>query len=416
VKPKRPITLFAAAALAGLALASCPPAWSGEREWRALFKQGDNYYRVGDYASSEAIARKLVAEAVVSFGANSPHTAQSLNALADALQAQGKNRQAEPLLRRALAIRERVLGPEHPDTALCLNQLGALLRLRDKTAEAVAVDRRALAIREKIRGPEHFETAVSLNNLAVALHDEGNDAEAEALLRRALTIFERVPDATHQIAANTRRNLDAVVAARTTKAVAPASQAREVARAARAKEAWLNAKWARKQREQQALGFTTGTIDEFLDEHKNLPVVARTARSLLFASPKRGDTFYSLFQARSTEGTSLLLGPVRMPRMDIGRERYARYWRLQEPAIELSEKDNYSALYVDHLNFAVMFVIFERRPGGDVPVQALFYPARVRQPSLATRGANDALIVRLRGWVNVALPMLAKAVLGLDAP
>jgi hypothetical protein len=180
------------------------------------------------------------------------------------------------------------------------------------------------------------------------------------------------------------------------------------------KQAWLDAKWERKKREQHDHGFTSGTIDEFLADHKDLPVLARTGRSLLYASARRGDTFYSLFEIRSTEGEALLLGPVRMPRMHLSRDQFAAYWRLQEPAGEFSEKKNYAGIYVDRLNFAVMFAIFERRPGGDVPVQPLFYPDRVSQPHLATQRANDALIVQIRGWVNVALPMLARAMFGFD--
>ena len=46
--------------------------------------------------------------------------------MASLYMAQGKYKEAEPLLKRALEIREKALGPEHPDTTARLNNLAVL--------------------------------------------------------------------------------------------------------------------------------------------------------------------------------------------------------------------------------------------------------------------------------------------------
>ena len=46
--------------------------------------------------------------------------------MASLYMAQGKYKEAEPLLKRALEINENALGPEHPDTATSLNNLAVL--------------------------------------------------------------------------------------------------------------------------------------------------------------------------------------------------------------------------------------------------------------------------------------------------
>ncbi len=53
-------------------------------------------------------------------------TAQSLNNLASLLRAQGDYAAARPLFERALTIREQALGPLHPHTATSLNNLADL--------------------------------------------------------------------------------------------------------------------------------------------------------------------------------------------------------------------------------------------------------------------------------------------------
>ena len=65
-----------------------------------------------------------------------PHTALSLNNLAELLEAQGDYAAAKPLYEQALAIYKAVLGERHPDTATCLNNLAGLLDAQGDYAAA----------------------------------------------------------------------------------------------------------------------------------------------------------------------------------------------------------------------------------------------------------------------------------------
>ncbi len=67
----------------------------------------------------------------------------------NALYAQGRYAEAEPLYRRSLEIREKALGPEHPNVATSLNIYAALLRATGRNAEADKMESRAKAIRGK---------------------------------------------------------------------------------------------------------------------------------------------------------------------------------------------------------------------------------------------------------------------------
>jgi tetratricopeptide (TPR) repeat protein len=149
------------------------------------------YRAQGRYTEAEPLYRGALEILEKVLGPEHPHTATSLNNLAELYRAQGRYKEAEPLLRRALAIDEKVLGMDHPDTATDLNNLAELYRNQGKYQEAELLYRRALAIRAKALGPEHPHTATSLNNLALLLEDQGKSAEAEPLYRRALEIDEK---------------------------------------------------------------------------------------------------------------------------------------------------------------------------------------------------------------------------------
>src|SRR5450631_2452208 len=88
-------------------------------------------------------------------GPEHPHTATSLNNLADLYKSQGWYARAEPLYLRALQIYEQHLGPEHPHTATSLNNLADLYENQGKYAEAEQLHLRALQIYKQHLGPEH---------------------------------------------------------------------------------------------------------------------------------------------------------------------------------------------------------------------------------------------------------------------
>lgn len=165
----------------------------------------------GKYAEAEPLHRRALAINEKVIGPDHPDVASNLNNLALLLYFQGKYAEAEPLYRRALAVLEKTLGPEHPNVAKSLNNLAGLLQVQGKHAEAELLYRRALVVLEKALGSEHPDVAQNLNNLAAVLHNQGRDAEAEPLHRRALAIQEKSLDSEHPDIALSLNNLASVL-------------------------------------------------------------------------------------------------------------------------------------------------------------------------------------------------------------
>ena len=168
----------------------------------------------------------------------------------------------------------------------------------------------------------------------------------------------------------------------------------------------LKEKWDKKWEEQQTRGFTSGTLDEYFAETKPglVTVVQRTPRRAVFTSAKYPGWYYSVFQVESVQGRSLLLGPVRMPNIKKTGAEFLRYWRFEEPSVRFDEAKNYSGQYQDEFNWAPMFVIYERRGGAgkDVAVQALYAPARVTKPYLASQ--EESTRRKLEGFFKTVVP------------
>lgn len=176
----------------------------------------------------------------------------------------------------------------------------------------------------------------------------------------------------------------------------------------------LKEKWEKKWTEQQTRGFTMGTIDEFIDETPRgsgsvYRIISRKPASLTFASSRLPGRYFVLYEIKSVQGRSLLLGPVLMPEYRASAEEYFKIYLTKEPAIAFDETKNYSALYYDQLNRGAMFVIRERRKGGDVPIQALYYPKHVKTPNLVDDKTNEEL--KLKGFLTTVVPLTAKSLL-----
>ena len=93
----------------------------------------------------------------------SPYTLQGQ---ADALVAQGKYSQAQPLFEQALEIYRRLLTDDHPDTALGYDNVALNLNAQGKYAAAQPLYEKALAIRHGLLTDDHPATATSYNNVA----------------------------------------------------------------------------------------------------------------------------------------------------------------------------------------------------------------------------------------------------------
>ncbi len=110
---------------------------------------------------AEAIQQRLLG--------NAPETLETMSALAEVLEKQGRLEEARALTERTLELKRRVLGPQAPDTlreqrrlAYCLGQLGDF-DLRQKVLEETLDSMR------RVLGPTHLETLKTQFNLSQAL-------------------------------------------------------------------------------------------------------------------------------------------------------------------------------------------------------------------------------------------------------
>lgn len=148
-------------------------------------------------SDTETLVKQALSIREKALGPDHPDVAQSLNALADSYNEQGRYIEAEPLFRRALAIREKALGPDHRDVAESLNGLAENFGYRGRYAESEPLYRRALDIREKVLGPNHSDVAQTLNDLAADYYEQGQYSDAEPLIQRALEIRKKAFGADH---------------------------------------------------------------------------------------------------------------------------------------------------------------------------------------------------------------------------
>jgi tetratricopeptide (TPR) repeat protein/CHAT domain-containing protein len=124
--------------------------------------------------------------------------ADELSKRAEALDKEGKTREALPLAERTLAIQNEVLGERDPACADTLQKLSALYQALKDYVRADTMLGRSVAINKEVRGEEHPTYATSLLALALLDYRKGDDAlaenyaRAEALCRRAAEIFKKV--------------------------------------------------------------------------------------------------------------------------------------------------------------------------------------------------------------------------------
>lgn len=136
-------------------------------------------YRLGRFAEAEAQLRLAVAALE---GADPPRPealADALGYLGENVRAQGRLREAEPLLLRSLA-----LGPSARSTLL--NNLSGFYRDQNRYAEALWRLGQALALEESREAPDRRELVVLWNNMAELYRFQGDRREAERYYRKAV--------------------------------------------------------------------------------------------------------------------------------------------------------------------------------------------------------------------------------------
>jgi tetratricopeptide (TPR) repeat protein/CHAT domain-containing protein len=178
-----------------------------EARWRELNTLVSQLRDRSKYLEALPFAQKSVELAKLSFGADDPRLATSLNNLALVYDDQNKYSEAEPLYEQALRIDQKALGPDHPSVAADLNNLAGLYREQGKYGEAEQLYKKALEIYKKALGSNHPDVALSLNYLAGLYRVQGNFGEAEPLYQQALAIRKRTLGPDHPDVAVSLNNL-----------------------------------------------------------------------------------------------------------------------------------------------------------------------------------------------------------------
>ena len=174
---------------------------------KTMNEQAEALYAQGKYAQAQPLFEKALEIRRRLLTDDHPDTADSYNNLAVNLNAQGKYAQAQPLFEKALEIRRRLLTDDHPDTAASYNNLAVNLNAQGKYAQAQPLFEKALEIRRRLLTDDHPDTATSYNNLATNLNAQGKYAQAQPLFEKALEIRRRLLTDDHPDTADSYNNL-----------------------------------------------------------------------------------------------------------------------------------------------------------------------------------------------------------------
>ncbi len=115
------------------------------------------------------------------FGEEHPDTLASMYDLADLLQEQGRNDEAESLTVQVLETRQRTLGEEHPDTLDSMDVLAWFRQDEGNLVEAERLKRHVLDARRRLVGEKNSGTQRAIASLANLLLVQGRLAEAKRL-------------------------------------------------------------------------------------------------------------------------------------------------------------------------------------------------------------------------------------------
>ena len=161
----------------------------------------------GRYKDAERIHRQTLATREKVLGCNHQDTLDSMMNLAYVLGLQGRYLEEEATHRQVLAMQERVLGHEHPHTLITIQQLGWVLLNQGTHQEGAAMLRQVLVLSQKVHGLEHPRTLDCASCLVSELYRQGRWKEAEVMNREVLAIREKVLGREHYDTLISARNV-----------------------------------------------------------------------------------------------------------------------------------------------------------------------------------------------------------------
>jgi tetratricopeptide (TPR) repeat protein len=143
------------------------------------------------WAEAESLHRAAVAILKGNHPEPTTLVADAENALATALDIQGKYDEAESLYVDVLRLREKLLGREHPDFAFTQMNYSMFVFDRGRYEEAARCAREILALRGKSLPDSHPAIAATLQTLGRCLDRLGRTAEAGRALEESLALRRR---------------------------------------------------------------------------------------------------------------------------------------------------------------------------------------------------------------------------------
>ena len=143
------------------------------------------------WAEAEVVHRQAVAFFMATEHGAGGKTADALNALATALDLQGKVLPADSAYKQVLAIRAKLFGTSHPDYAFTAMNYAMFVLDQGRYDEAAQYARATLALRNTGLPESHPAIAASLQTLGRSLDHIGDHAGAESALRESLELRQR---------------------------------------------------------------------------------------------------------------------------------------------------------------------------------------------------------------------------------
>ncbi len=156
---------------------------------------------------AQAMMQQAIQKESRALGPDDPLTLKTMEDMASVLEQDAHYVEAETMERQIIAAETRKLGPSHPETFASRNTLAMAVQRQSRFVEAEKLYRQLLDEERRSLGPDHPYVLVTMHNLATMLAEQGRDREAEATYREALALERRVLGPEHPDTADTMTTL-----------------------------------------------------------------------------------------------------------------------------------------------------------------------------------------------------------------
>jgi tetratricopeptide (TPR) repeat protein len=194
-----------------LTVAAAPSAAQDPARIQADVRRGQALMAEGRALEAEPLLSRAADDAAALWGDASPDAGSLRLLQANAVEDQGRLVEAEALYRRALTALERSTPPGHPRRGWALNDLGLNLHRQGRHAEALVLLEAAVDLRTRTEGPEAGPTLTSLGNMGSVLRALGRFGASADAQRQVLGVRERTLAPDDPDLALTLNNLGAVL-------------------------------------------------------------------------------------------------------------------------------------------------------------------------------------------------------------